>query len=107
MTLQPGTPTGDGAAIEGRHTSLLTMKIASLVLLATAVHGFAPAVRLQRVSFLTPLRMSETSTAPSDLSSDFASAMPEAEDPDVRLGVSKDQVALGVDVNEILQWIGT
>jgi hypothetical protein len=33
--------------------------------------------------------------------------MPDADDPYARLGVPKDQVALGMDVNEILQWLGT
>jgi len=82
------------------------MKIASLVLLATAANGFAPAARPQRASFVTVPRMADTST-PSETSSDFASAMPDAADPYERLGVSKDQVALGVEANEILQWLGT
>lgn len=84
------------------------MKIAaSLVLLATAVHGFAPVARPQRASFVTVPRMSETSTSSEASSSDFASAMPDASDPYERLGVSKDKVALGMDANEILQWLGT
>ena len=82
------------------------MKIASsLVLLATAAHGFAPlSLPQQRCSFVAR-RMADTSTEQS--SSDFASAMPDASDPYERLGVSKDNVALGMDVNEIVQWIGT
>lgn len=83
------------------------MKIASsLVLLATAAHGFAPlSIPQQRCSFVAR-RMADTSTEQSS-SSDFASAMPDASDPYERLGVSKDNVALGMDVNEIVQWIGT
>jgi len=82
------------------------MKIVSLVLLATAAHGFAPAAR--PYSFVTvSRRMSETSTT--EPASDFASAMPDAAaDPYERLGVAdKDKVAMGMDVNEILQWLGT
>lgn len=79
------------------------MKItAPLVLLASAAHGFAPLARPQRVSFVA--RMADASTEPS---SDFASAMPNTSDPYERLGVSQDNVALGVDANEILQWLGS
>lgn len=78
------------------------MRIASIVLLATTAHGFAPVARSPRA--LTVSRMVETSTEPA---SDFASAMPDPADPYERLGVSQDNVALGVDVNEILQWLGT
>lgn len=80
------------------------MKLAALFFIATAASGFAPVARIQRPSFLTMPRMADTATT---TESDFASAMPDAGDPYERLGVSKDQVALGVDVNEILQWIGT
>jgi hypothetical protein len=33
--------------------------------------------------------------------------MPDAVDPYERLGVSQDNVALGIDVDDILTWIGT
>lgn len=83
----------------------LTMKIAPLLLLVTPIHGFAPVVhRPQRVTFAR--KMTETSSSETT-TSDFASAMPDAGDAYSRLGVEEEKVALGVDPNEILQWLGT
>ena len=43
----------------------------------------------------------------SEVSNDFGSAMPEAVDPHVTIGVEPDNLAIGVDAAQFLEWIGT
>lgn len=38
---------------------------------------------------------------------DFASAMPEEVDPHVTIGVDPDDLAIGINPSEFLEWIGT
>jgi hypothetical protein len=75
--------------------------VATLLVLASAVHAFVPTLP-KRTPFLTITRMADATAT-----SDFASAMPEVKSSYERLGVSEDKVALGINVNEILQYIGT
>jgi hypothetical protein len=75
--------------------------VATFLVLASAVRAFVPTLP-QRTPFFSVARMADATAT-----SDFASAMPEIKSPCERLGVPQDKVALGIDVNDILQYIGT
>lgn len=78
--------------------------VASLLVLASPVHAFAPTLP-HRSFFVTVPRMAGSVVTEA---SDFATAMPDAmSSPYERLGVPEDKLALGIDANEVLQWLGT
>jgi hypothetical protein len=49
----------------------------------------------------------KNNSATNNNNSDFGSAMPEDVDPHDVIGVEPDKLALGIDPNEFLKWIGT
>lgn len=73
-----------------------------LLALATPASAFAPPVTARR--YHVNLRIyAETITA----TTDFGTAMP-SKDPYVQFGLTdQDELALGVDINELVQWVGT
>jgi len=77
------------------------MKISNTLIIAAStlstVHAFAPVVRHSRAAF--PMHMAEAEEV-------AESAMP-ASDPYERIGISKEEMGLGIDATEFLQWIGT
>ena len=42
-----------------------------------------------------------------EVSNDFESAMPEEVDPHVTIGVATDDLAIGINPAEFLEWVGT
>lgn len=80
----------------------MKFSVTVLCLLATGVaNAFAPPM----VSFASKnTRLFAEEVAAAESSSDFASAMGDEYE---RFGVTKDEIGLGVDVNELLQWCGT
>eukprot|EP00545_Synedropsis_sp_CCMP1620_P005497 CAMPEP_0119028924 /NCGR_PEP_ID=MMETSP1176-20130426/39821_1 /TAXON_ID=265551 /ORGANISM="Synedropsis recta cf, Strain CCMP1620" /LENGTH=245 /DNA_ID=CAMNT_0006985175 /DNA_START=5 /DNA_END=742 /DNA_ORIENTATION=+ len=96
----------------------LSVAVLSTCLLAnSSVNAFAPASSMSRssttfgvVTSSSNSRLFSTesdSEAAAAATTDFESAMPTTEDEYTRFGVSKDEIGLGVDVNELLQWCGT
>lgn len=65
--------------------------------LVASTTAFSPAARSP---FVTRLHV-ETATG------DFGSAMPAAEDEFARFGVAKEDIALGVEISDLLEWVGT
>lgn len=78
--------------------------VASLLVLVPAVNAFVP-TRPHKSFFVTLPRMADSVVT--EQTSDFATAMPEAMSSYERLGVPEDKLALGIDPNEVLQWLGT
>lgn len=85
------------------------MKLSHLVVASSMVASataFAPMMQQQRRAFV-PFQMSAVEEgAAAEQKSDFESAMPASESVYERLGVAEDKVAIGIDANEILQWLG-
>ena len=52
----------------------------------------------------TPLR---ESSMVSDFGSDFGSAMPKEVSPYERIGISEEQLALGISAKDVIDYIGT
>ena len=77
-------------------TSLLLATVAS-------TSAFAPGP-MRPMSTLPTLSMAEESAEVSDVVT--GSAMPSA-DPYERIGIKEEEMALGIDATEFLQWIGT
>jgi hypothetical protein len=72
-----------------------------LMALATPASAFAPPVNARR--HVNHRIYAETMTT----TTDFGTAMP-SKDPYVQFGLAdREELALGVDINELVQWIGT
>jgi hypothetical protein len=81
----------------------------SLAIAATVVYSanaFAPISRPNRAAFATSRIIAMSSDNAESDAVVAESAMPEG-DPYARLGVPEDEVALGIDPTEFLQWIGS
>lgn len=80
---------------------IIMLRLVSLVLLVLwqpYAFAFSPAAPQSRL-LTTPLA--------SDAASDFGSAMPEEVSPYERLGITRDQLALGINPEDVLNYCGT
>ena len=61
------------------------------------------------VSYRTPSVQSVISTAKPGLPlrSDFGTAMPETVSPYERIGIEEEELAIGIDPEDVIQYIGT
>ena len=72
-----------------------------LVAITLAItHGFSSAGSPRRSPMATAMNVATEAN-------DFASAMPEEVDPHVTIGVDPDDLAIGINPSEFLEWIGT
>jgi hypothetical protein len=87
------------------------MKLSNIVVTASLI---APASAFAPLSIIRPNLLSSSSYSGIQFMSATAeeqdlvteSSMPNS-DPYERMGITKDQLAIGVDASEFLQWIGT
>ena len=56
---------------------------------------------------IRPTVVHESTTMASDVASDFGSAMPEEVSPYERIGITEDQLALGINPEDVLAYLGT
>lgn len=78
------------------------------LLCAVPAAAFLPAKRVSRVAQSNLVVMQEsTSAVVSDFTSDFGSAMPEEVSPYDRIGIKEEQLALGINPEDIVKYIGT
>jgi hypothetical protein len=70
------------------------------------VFAFTPATVQQQRS-LTITATTTTTALASDVASDFGSAMPKEVSPYERLGITEDQLALGINPEDVLNYCGT
>eukprot|EP00429_Kryptoperidinium_foliaceum_P010965 CAMPEP_0176001916 /NCGR_PEP_ID=MMETSP0120_2-20121206/376_1 /TAXON_ID=160619 /ORGANISM="Kryptoperidinium foliaceum, Strain CCMP 1326" /LENGTH=229 /DNA_ID=CAMNT_0017334485 /DNA_START=64 /DNA_END=753 /DNA_ORIENTATION=- len=82
----------------------LSQSVALLSVAVPSVAAFSPA--LPRTQFGQKVSTSRFMAASQEQDIVGESAMPEA-DPYERIGISKDELALGIDATEFLQWIGS
>lgn len=95
--------------------SLVLFVAATTTTLLKDVHGFTVAGdsghrrRLPSTVASTSATTAESSTTTTSTTStsDFGSAMPSNIDPHDKIGVSHENLALGIDAEEFLEWIGT
>lgn len=73
-----------------------------LALLAVPTAAFAPPVTGQTHHYYLSTLGESTAVA-----SDFGSAMPEQVSPYERMGITEDQLALGINPEEVLTYCGT
>lgn len=82
------------------------MKIVlALNALVGAVSGFVTPTN--RPSTIAVVMHESTTTMASDFASDFGSAMPEEVSPYERIGIQEDQLALGINPEDVLAYCGT
>ena len=78
------------------------------LLCAVPATAFMPAKGASRVAQSNLVVLQESSTAVvSDFTSDFSSAMPEEVSPYDRIGIKEEQLALGINPEDIVKYIGT
>ena len=78
----------------------MKLSLTSLVVATSfsSVVGFAPCYSA------TPKLMMYSAASPLEEVSDASS---ESSDPYARIGITKEELAIGIDESEFLQWIGT
>jgi hypothetical protein len=84
------------------------MKLCNVILatsIAASANAFSPAA-MRPVAFATTpsVRFMSATAEETDVVAD--SAMPVA-DPYAQIGISQDQLSIGIDAAELLQWAGT
>jgi len=72
-----------------------------IAILLAITNGFSPVGSPRRSAVLTTMRVATES------SNDFESAMPDEVDPHVTIGVELDDLAIGINATEFLEWVGT
>ena len=65
------------------------------------VDGFSPVGSPRRSPMVASMGVA------TEASNDFGSAMPEKVDPHVTIGVEPEDLAIGINATEFLEWVGT
>ena len=86
-------------------TKSFRMKLFVALELLWIAKGFVVPCRVHR--FGNSWQALQESTTVSDFGSDFGSAMPEEVSAYERIGITEDQLALGINPEEVISYIGT